>query len=112
MKIQALDWTMGEVGNFFVGLKGGMCRIDWGDGHTSVIQAHPISLFLHIRDQCLIRYSLPAVSFQTIISGFHHKIVIKVIWRVPNICFLIPVSHDPEHQALPNTYRLHPFLAQ
>lgn len=23
MKIQALDWTMGEVGNFFVGLKGG-----------------------------------------------------------------------------------------
>lgn len=69
MKIQALDWTLGEVENFFVGLKGGRCRIDWGDGHTSVIQAHPISLFLHILDQCLIRYSLPAVSFQTIISG-------------------------------------------
>ena len=23
MKIQALDWTMGEVGNVFIGLKGG-----------------------------------------------------------------------------------------
>ena len=45
MKIQALDWTMGEVGNFFVGLKRGMCRIDWGDGHTSVIQAHPREVY-------------------------------------------------------------------
>ena len=41
MKIQALDWTMGEVANVFVGLKGSECMIDWGDGHTSVFQAHP-----------------------------------------------------------------------
>ena len=45
MKIQALDWTMGEVGNVFIGLKGGECMIDWGDGHTSVIQAHPREVY-------------------------------------------------------------------
>lgn len=45
MKIQALDWTMGEVANVFVGLKGGECMIDWGDGHTSVFQAHPREVY-------------------------------------------------------------------
>lgn len=45
MKIQALDWTMGEVGNVFIGLKGGECMIDWGDGHASVIQAHPREVY-------------------------------------------------------------------
>ena len=45
MKIQALDWTMGEVANVFVGLKGGECIIDWGDGHTSVFQAHPREVY-------------------------------------------------------------------
>ena len=45
MKIQALDWTMGEVANVFVGLKGGECMIDWGDGHTSIIQAHPREVY-------------------------------------------------------------------
>ena len=45
MKIQALDWTMGEVGNVFIGLKGGECMIDWGDGHTSTIQAHPHKIY-------------------------------------------------------------------
>ena len=30
MKIQALDWTMGEVANVFDGLKGGECMIDLG----------------------------------------------------------------------------------
>ena len=45
MKIQALDWTMGEVANVFVGLKGGECMIDWGDGHTSIIQAHPRGVY-------------------------------------------------------------------
>ena len=34
MKIQALDWTMGDVGSVFVGLKGGSCRI-------KVISAQP-----------------------------------------------------------------------
>lgn len=41
MRIQALDWTMGDVGTLSVALKGGYCRIDWGDGHTSSIKAHP-----------------------------------------------------------------------
>ena len=45
MKIQALDWTMGEVGNVFIALKEGECMIDWGDGHTSVIQAHPREVY-------------------------------------------------------------------
>ena len=45
MKIQALDRTMGEVGNVFIGLKGGECMIDWGDGHISVIQAHPREVY-------------------------------------------------------------------
>ena len=45
MKIQALDWTMGEVANVFVGLKGGECMIDWGDGNTSVFQAHPREVY-------------------------------------------------------------------
>ena len=45
MKIQALDWTMGEVANVFVGLNGGECMIDWGDGHTSVFQAHPREVY-------------------------------------------------------------------
>ena len=45
MKIKALDWTMGEVGNVFIGLKGGECMIDWGDGHTSEIQAHPREVY-------------------------------------------------------------------
>lgn len=45
MKIQALDWTMGEVANVFVGLKGGEGMIDWGDGHTSVFQAHPREVY-------------------------------------------------------------------
>lgn len=45
MKIQTLDWTMGEVGNVFIGLKGGECMIDWGDGHTSTIQAHPHKIY-------------------------------------------------------------------
>ena len=45
MKIQTLDWTMGEVANVFVGLKGGECMIDWGDGHTSVFQAHPREVY-------------------------------------------------------------------
>ena len=45
MKIQALDWTMGEVANVFVGLKGGECMIDWGDGHTSVFQANPREVY-------------------------------------------------------------------
>ena len=45
MKIQALDVTMGEVANVFVGLKGGDCRIDWGDGHTARIEAHPYEVY-------------------------------------------------------------------
>lgn len=28
MTLRAIDWTMGEVGSVFVGLKGGNCRID------------------------------------------------------------------------------------
>ena len=45
MKIQARDLTMGEVANVFVGLKGGDCMIDWGDGHASVFQAHPLEVY-------------------------------------------------------------------
>lgn len=45
MKIQALDWTMGDVGSVFVGLKGGSCRIDWGDGRTSSFKAHPYEVY-------------------------------------------------------------------
>lgn len=45
MRIQALDWTMGDVGSVFVGLKGGSCRIDWGDGRTSSFKAHPYEVY-------------------------------------------------------------------
>ena len=45
MTIQALDWTMGDVGSVFVGLKGGSCRIDWGDGRTSSFKAHPYEVY-------------------------------------------------------------------
>jgi len=45
MRIQAIDWTMGDVGSVFVGLTGGSCRIDWGDGRTSSFKAHPYEVY-------------------------------------------------------------------
>ena len=35
MKVRALKWTEGNVGHVHLRLDGGMCRVDWGDGHTS-----------------------------------------------------------------------------
>lgn len=39
MKVKALNWTEGNVGHVHLRLDGGMCRVDWGDGHTSSLVA-------------------------------------------------------------------------
>lgn len=39
MKVKALNWTEGNVGHVHLRLDGGMCRVDWGDGHTSSLAA-------------------------------------------------------------------------
>ncbi len=41
MKIRAINWTMGDVGNVWLKLKDGECRVDWGDGRTSIMKAPP-----------------------------------------------------------------------
>lgn len=39
MTVKAIDWTQGDVGHVSVALRGGSCRIDWGDGRTSSIRS-------------------------------------------------------------------------
>lgn len=39
MTVKAIDWTEGDVGHISVALRGGSCRIDWGDGRTSFIRS-------------------------------------------------------------------------
>ncbi len=41
MKIRAINWTMGDVGHVWLKLKDGECRVDWGDGRTSIMKAPP-----------------------------------------------------------------------
>ena len=41
MIVKAIDWTEGDVGHISVVLRGGSCRIDWGDGRTSFIRSRP-----------------------------------------------------------------------
>ena len=38
MTVKAIDWTQGDVGHVSVALRGGSCRIDWGDGASSVLE--------------------------------------------------------------------------
>ncbi len=39
MKIRAVNWSMGDIGQLWIQLKEGECRIDWGDGYSSIINA-------------------------------------------------------------------------
>lgn len=39
MTVKAIDWTQGDVGDISVALRGGSCRIDWGDGRTSSVKS-------------------------------------------------------------------------
>ncbi len=41
MKVRAINWTMGDVGHVWLKLKDGECRVDWGDGRTSIMKAPP-----------------------------------------------------------------------
>ena len=43
MTVAAIDWTEGEVGKIHILLSGGHCRIDWGDGNSTL-------LFTYTRD--------------------------------------------------------------
>ena len=39
MTVKAIDWTEGDVGHISVALRGGSCRIDWGDGRTTSVKS-------------------------------------------------------------------------
>ncbi len=41
MKVRAINWTMGNHGSVWLQLSEGECRVDWGDGHISIIKAPP-----------------------------------------------------------------------
>ena len=101
MRIQALDWTMGEVGNFFVGLKGGRCRIDWGDGHTSVIQAHPREVYPQYESHVYpSKCKTSGDIFDVVISSAEDNIVFLNTGCIDMAILELDISRCPELERL------------
>ena len=70
MTVKALDWTQGDVGHVSVALRGGYCRIEWGDGHTSSIKAHPYEvLSQHVSHVYPSRCKKSGDVFEVVISS-------------------------------------------
>ena len=106
MTLRAIDWTMGEVGSVFVGLKDGNCRIDWGDGHTSSIKAHTRGIFpQHEAHVYASTCKKSGDTFQVTISSSENNIVFFNTGSIDMEILEVDISECPELERLEVTGR-------
>ena len=101
MTVKAIDWTQGDVGHVSVALRGGSCRIEWGDGHTSSIKAHPYEvLSQHVSHGYPSRCKKSGDVFEVVISSSGDNIMSFDTGCIDMAICEVDLSKCPELESL------------